>query len=220
MPLQPPKILEHLFPRILWRGPSDENSIYLTFDDGPDPDTTPRVLDILSKQPATASFFLLGSRISGNETTVARTQNEGHLLANHGFSHRKLGWASRDSIEREIRNTEQILSSNGWSYHKLLRPPFGHFRPGMTSIVGRLGYRLVMWTLMPGDYRSIDPDLVLRRTLWKLQSGAIVVLHDRSSNSGAMLQMLPKLLKEIADRGYTCKRLDEIKGLDRGREEG
>jgi len=220
MPLRPPKVIEHLFPNILWRGPSDEKSTYLTFDDGPDANTTPRVLDILAESDVKASFFLVGSRIAENEAIVARAQTEGHVLANHGFSHRRLGWASRDAIEKEIGSTERIITANGWSCHKLFRPPFGHFRPGMTSMVARLGYRLVMWSLMPGDYRPIAADRLLRRTLSGLEPGSIIVLHDSSRYPEPMLQMLPKLLKEITGSGYACKRLDEIVDFARGREEG
>jgi peptidoglycan/xylan/chitin deacetylase (PgdA/CDA1 family) len=220
MPIQPPKILERIFPEILWRGPSNDNSIYLTFDDGPDPDITSMVLDILSEHDVRASFFLVGSRISGVESVVERLGQAGHLLANHGYSHRKLGWVPSRTIAIEIADTEHILASNGWSYHRLFRPPFGHFRPGITNMLHRIGYRMVMWSLMPGDYRNLASDRLLQRTLRNLHPGAINVLHDHSRNPGHMLQMLPNLLKELADRDYACKRLDEIKGVELFREKG
>jgi peptidoglycan/xylan/chitin deacetylase (PgdA/CDA1 family) len=214
MPLRPPKILEHIFPEILWRGPSDDKTIYLTFDDGPDPNATPRVLDILSEHDVRASFFLVGSRILGAESVVERSGHEGHLLANHGFSHRKLGLRSARTIETEVSETENILSSNGWSYHKLFRPPFGHFRPGMTRLLHRLGYRLIMWSLMPGDYRNLASELLLQRTISNLHPGAIIVLHDHSEDPQPMVRMLADLLKQLTARGYACKRLDEIEGVE------
>ncbi|KPL05981.1 hypothetical protein AMJ86_10230 [bacterium SM23_57] len=220
MPLTPPQTLEILFPKIIWRGPSNDNAIYLTFDDGPHPDTTPRVLDILSDHDIHASFFLLGSCIPNKESIVEQTLNEGHLIANHGFSHKKLGMSSPRSIIKEILDTENLLIENGWSYHKLFRPPFGHFRPGMRKIVGKIGYRLVMWSIMPGDYRPIEPDRLLHRTLSVLKPGSIIVLHDHSISPEPMLTVLPKLLKEIDNRGLKCERLDEIKGMEIRRGEG
>jgi peptidoglycan/xylan/chitin deacetylase (PgdA/CDA1 family) len=218
MPLRPPKILERIFPEILWRGPSNENSIYLTFDDGPDPYTTPRVLDILSEHQVWVSFFLVGSRISGSETLVGRLGDEGHLLANHGYSHRKLGWAPARIMATEIADTEHIFDLNGWSYHKLFRPPFGHFRPGTGRRLRQMDYRLVMWSLMPGDFRSVTPDILLSRTINAMRPGDIIVLHDHSRDPEPMVKMLPRLLDEISARDLVCKRLDEINGVQsRGR---
>ena len=214
MPLQPPKILERIFPDILWRGPIDDNGVYLTFDDGPDPANTPCVLDILSEHNVPASFFLVGSRISGAESAVERSSREGHLLANHGFSHRKLGWMPSRIIEAEIADTEHILVSNGWTCHKLFRPPFGHFRPGMTKRMRRIGYRMVMWSSMPGDYRQMASDRLLQRTLLNLHPGTIIVFHDHSRDPQPMIEMLPRLLNELNERGYNCKRLDEIEGIE------
>lgn len=219
MPLTPPKILETLFPKFIWRGPSDDNVVFLTFDDGPHRDTTPRVLDILSDHNIHASFFLLGSHIPNNESIVESTLNQDHLVANHGFSHKKLGMSSPRTIIKEVLDTENLLIENHWTYHKLFRPPFGHFRPGMRKIVGKIGYHLVMWSIMPGDYRPMAPERLLDRTLSKLQPGSIIVLHDHSIAPEPMLSMLPKLIKEIENRGLKFKRLDEIKGIEINRGE-
>jgi peptidoglycan/xylan/chitin deacetylase (PgdA/CDA1 family) len=213
MPLQPPTYLEWLFPHIIWRGPDTDTNVYLTFDDGPHPYVTPQVLDILSDHQVRASFFLVGSRIPGAEHVVQTISDQNHLIANHGFSHRKLGLSTSHIIRKEVEGTEQLLKSNGWRYHRLFRPPFGHFRPGMTSLLQRLGYRLVMWSLMPGDYRPTHPDRLLTRTVSRLTSGSIIVLHDYSITPEPMLAMLPNLLQEIKARGLSCKPLNEMEGI-------
>lgn len=203
-----------MFPNIIWRGPAHDNSVYLTFDDGPHRETTPQVLDILSKHQVPASFFLVGHRIAGAENVIEQILEQGHLIANHGFSHRKLGWASSRTIEKEITDTERIFQSNHWQYIRHFRPPFGHFRPGMEPLLLRVGYRMVMWSLMPGDYRPMDPERLLSRALSKLEPGAIIVLHDYTLVPKPMLKMLPKLLKELELRGYRCKRLDQMEGIE------
>jgi len=213
MPLQPPKILELIFPRILWRGPSNDNGAYLTFDDGPHSHATPRVLDILQAHDVHATFFLRGSHIKGAEFVVEQIIHDGHLIANHSFTHRKLGWCPSRIIQNEIWDTERIFQANHWTYHRLFRPPFGHFRPGMESLLRNMNYRMVMWSIMPGDFRPLSPERLLARTLGKLKAGAIIVLHDHSSSPDAMITMLPKLLSEIEGRGFQCKRLDEIAEL-------
>jgi peptidoglycan/xylan/chitin deacetylase (PgdA/CDA1 family) len=187
--------------------------VYLTFDDGPHRDTTPQVLDILSQHQSLASFFLVGNRIDGAEDVVEQILERGHIIANHGYSHRKLGWLSSRTIEKEITDTEQIFQSHHWQYVRYFRPPFGHFRPGFDLILRRLGYRMVMWSLMPGDYRPMDPDRLLSRALSKLTPGTIIALHDHTVAPKSMLEMLPKLLEEIELRGYQCKRLDQIEGV-------
>jgi peptidoglycan/xylan/chitin deacetylase (PgdA/CDA1 family) len=213
MPLQPPQFLKWIFPDIVWSGPRDDNGVYLTFDDGPDSHTTPAVLDILSAHNAPATFFLRGNHISGAESAVERILKGGHPIANHSFSHRKLGLCSSRIIQNEIWDTERIFQANHWTYHRLFRPPFGHFRPGMISLLRSMNYRLVMWSIMPGDFRPMSPERLLARTLSKLKSGSIIVLHDHSTESASMLAMLPKLLSEISARGFRCKRLDEIEEL-------
>jgi peptidoglycan/xylan/chitin deacetylase (PgdA/CDA1 family) len=214
MPLQPSKILECIFPTIIWHGPQNDNAIYLTFDDGPDSNATPHVLDILRKQNVRATFFLRGSHISGTESVVEQIFQDRHLIANHSFTHRKLGWCSSLVIQNEVQDTEQIFQTNHWTYYRLFRPPFGHFRPGMESLLRRMNYRMVMWSIMPGDFRPLSSEQLLTRTLRKLKAGAIIVLHDHSSYPDTMLTMLPKLLSEIENRGLVCKDLDEIPGLN------
>ena len=203
-----------MFRNIIWRGPVNDDSVYLTFDDGPDPQTTPQVLEILSQHQVSATFFLVGNKIAGAENVVEQILEGGHIIANHGFSHRKLGWASSRIIEKEITDTEQIFQSNHWQYIRHFRPPFGHFRPGMESLVRRLVYRMIMWSLMPGDYRPMEPEFLLSRTLSKLTPGTIIVLHDHTIAPKPMLKMLPKLLKELEQRGLKCNRLDQMEGIE------
>jgi peptidoglycan/xylan/chitin deacetylase (PgdA/CDA1 family) len=214
MPLQPPRLLEWIFPHIIWRGPGNDNCVYLTFDDGPHRDITPQVLDILSQHQAPASFFLVGSRITGSEKVVEQILEHGHIIANHGYSHRKLGWLSSRAIEKEITDTEAIFQSNHWLYVRHFRPPFGHFRPGLDLLLRRMGYRMVMWSLMPGDYRPMDPERLLSRAISKLTPGTIIALHDHTIAPKSLLEMLPKLLQEITLRGYRCERLDQMAGIE------
>ena len=192
-------ILRFLFPEMLWHFNRDEKAIYLTFDDGPDPDVTPQVLDLLRAHGAKATFFCIGKRVEAHPEIYRRIIDEGHAVGNHTWSHPN-GWRTSGSkYTADVHKASQLISSS------LFRPPYGKLRLGQWfKLRGR--YRLVMWDVLPGDWKSSrSGKQIADRTMRSIRSGSIVVLHDSVKAAPRMLPALGQILPQLSSSGYVCK---------------
>lgn len=185
---------------LVWtRGPADGKSIYLTFDDGPDPRYTPGLLDLLSAHQVRASFFLIGRLAEQHPRLVERIVAEGHRLGNHSYSHPMFNELSLAEQLAEIERTDRVLASfDGLERHGF-RPPRGMFSLALTWHFARDRRQLVYWSYDSLDYQRRPPEELARL----LQDhppvpGDAVLMHDDSDCSTHMLE---KLLPEWRSRG-------------------
>ncbi|HHS12259.1 MAG TPA: polysaccharide deacetylase family protein [bacterium] len=208
MRIMNPSFLSPCFPWILWRGPKDVREIFLTFDDGPDARSTPRLLDTLDRLDARATFFLTGSNLPGNENLVRRAHDSGHVLGNHGRFHRTMAARPMRSIEGEIRWTQDRL--NGLApVSAFFRPPFGRFDGRFRGLMNRLGMVMAMWSLMTYDYSETDGRRLSGRVQNKIHNGAVIVFHDREDSGPVMLEALADLIPALRKRGFRFATLKE-----------
>lgn len=147
----------------------------LTFDDGPDPASTPRILEALARHGMKATFFLVGARARRHPGLVARIAAEGHAIGNHSWDHPSLPTLSMRAVADQIRRTRGVLAPHG---QRLLRPPYGHQDPRTHLAARLLGYRVVAWSAAGEDWRGDDAETVAGRILARAAPGAIVLLHD------------------------------------------
>ena len=200
-----PNILQKLFPHYLWRGPSHEKVIYLTFDDGPSPEITKWTLETLRQYKAKATFFCLGNEIEINGSIVNEILSEGHQIGNHSYSHFN-GWKTKTSvyledIERAQKVLDKIITSESKSL--LFRPPYGKIKPNQAIALRRKGYRIVMFEIISGDFdKKLAPEKSLQKVLKHTKSGSIVVFHDSENASKTLKDVLPKALKYWQLKGY------------------
>jgi len=187
---QPPRILQFLFPQLIWRIPNVDNAIFLTFDDGPDPEGTPRVLDLLAEHNAKATFFCLGKQVEKYPAIFERIKKEGHAVGNHSWSHLS-GWTtSNKKYFADIERADQIIGS------KLFRPPYGRIRPSQIRHL-KQKYTIVMWDVMSGDYDPRQtPEKISRRLEKHIRPGSVVVGHDKNqADRGSLIRIsLPEVL--------------------------
>ncbi|MFA5833196.1 MAG: polysaccharide deacetylase family protein [Bacteroidota bacterium] len=189
-----------LFPSLLWRMPGKK--IFLTFDDGPHSIATPVVLDILKKHGVHATFFLSGKNIEGREDIVCRIVNEGHSVGIHAFNHsRRLAFSKKETVT-EIKKTEAILSRIVKEKVRLFRPPFGFFLWNTVSAAKELGYCLVMWSCLTGDFRNWTTEKITHVSLNHIANGSILVFHDNDLTQHKIGQILEHVIPEIQKRGF------------------
>ena len=194
-----PKAIRTGLSKAIWTI-SNEDSVYLTFDDGPSKDTE-AILDLLQVYEAKASFFLLGENAVANPEMVARIRSEGHGLGNHGYKHLD-GWrTSHDEYLLNMQLGKEILGSSDY------RPPYGRMSPRQWKSISDTE-RIVMWTIMPGDFDpSMDAsacfDLVNSRT----EPGDIIVLHDNAKSLSTVLELLPLMLALFKEKGLQIEPL-------------
>lgn len=197
-----------IYLRSFCRKRTREKVVALTFDDGPDPIQTPKVLQILKEQQATACFFCIGHKVKGNEKLLQQMVVEGHLIGNHSFTHSGLfPLYGLSRMKKDLQTCQSELERVTSQPVTLFRPPFGVTNPTIAKAVRQLGYTSIGWNIRTLDTQQPSPDKVLDRIRKGIKPGSIILLHDRMPNSGQLVKQILDLLKE---QGYTVVRLDEL----------
>ena len=205
-----PWLAKKAFPSYIWDLPSDEKVIYLTFDDGPTPEVTEKVLDILAQYNAKASFFCIGKNIAANPTIYQRIVSEDHSIGNHTYNHLK-GWKiDNTTYLNDVAQTQEVLNSRlDTNLSKLFRPPYGKLKPSQGKALQKLGYNIIMWDVLTGDWdANISKEQVLQNMIKNTTNGSIVVMHDSLKASQNMLYALPKALDYFTKKGFIFKRIE------------
>lgn len=164
--------------------PALAGELALTFDDGPNPKCTPRLLDVLGEHEVKATFFMLGVRAQTEPELVRRVAAEGHLIGNHSWSHPNLARTGTQRVREELTRTSETLEQITGERVKYFRPPFGARRPVVFRIARELGLRVVTWNAMTSDWSEPSADRIageLRKKIDRLGSrglAANIVLHD------------------------------------------
>lgn len=194
-----------LIANALRRGPAGRRRVALTFDDGPDPEATPRLLRLLEVRRLRATFFLVGARAERHPGLVRELVAAGHEVGNHTWRHRNAWFLTPAETAREIERGSDILAALTGEAPRYLRPPWGIVNLVTLRTARRLGQRLVLWSIQPEGLRPRPPDEQVRHVLARLHDGAILDLHDAEGVRGAparLLTALPRLLDGLEARGY------------------
>lgn len=211
----PPRILGWLDRSFLCEVPTAARRLALTFDDGPDPSRTPRVLELLARGGHTATFFCIGRNAERYPAVVAEAAAAGHEIANHTYSHPPLPLVSRRRLLEELRRAEWILTGLAGARPTHFRPPMGWATPAILRRVAEEGYRAVLGTIYPADPRAPDAETIVERTVARLAPGRILILHDGSSHGRARestLEALPVILTQMEARGLRGVSVRELIG--------
>jgi len=196
-----------LFGRALARLPQGTRDVAITFDDGPNPITTPRVLDILKAEGVMATFFLLGRHVDRWPALARRVVDEGHVLGNHGYHHRKLHVRGPGYVRDDLsRGTESIRAATGKA-PALFRAPHGFRNPWVSPIARSLGQRTVGWTLGVWDSAKPGADVIARRAVGGVRPGSVLLLHDGDGydpdgDRTQTADALPVIIRNLRAQGY------------------
>jgi peptidoglycan-N-acetylglucosamine deacetylase len=168
-----------LFGRTLVNGPPDRREVALTFDDGPNPPYTGRILDVLRAERVHATFFVVGRAVVADPATVRRIVREGNAIGNHTWDHRHLLVETVSAIRSELTRTDAAIFAASGVHTRLLRPPFGARDFAVLDQARRLGYTVVMWSVpLPNDWDRPGGATIAERVLDHVGDGSIIVLHD------------------------------------------
>ncbi len=198
---RPPYLLRKYYSELVWRVNTKEKKLFLTFDDGPDPEVTPFVLETLAAKKAKATFFCIGKNAAANTDLVKRIREEGHALGNHTYDHPN-GWKTSDNTYLENVNRCDDLSGS-----KLFRPPYGRIRRSQIKAL-KEKYSIVMWDVLSWDFdQAISPEKCLKMVCAEAREGSIIVFHDRMKAKRNMEYALPRTLEYFSEKGYCFERL-------------
>lgn len=199
---QPPKLLRWLYPRALWRMDKNVKAVYLTFDDGPIPEITPWVLDLLDKYNIKATFFLVGDNVRKHPEEFKMIVERGHKVGNHTFNHISgLKYLSYNYLANTNKADELIKS-------KLFRPPHGWMRWGQYMVLSHR-YTVVMWDLVTRDYsKRLNGRQVLGIVKKYVRNGSIITFHDSIKSEKNLKYALPRAIEWLLEQGYEFKVFD------------
>lgn len=192
---------------IFQHGRRDSRRIALTFDDGPGP-LTQEYLDVLDREKARASFYVIGKNCERHEAALAETARRGHDVSGHGWSHTPFPDLSPQALEDELERTAAVLPVSPGA--RMVRPPYGKMTPRSLFGSFRAGYASAMWSFDPLDWQATSADAVVRAVSpSKLRGGDIVLLHEERRTT---LDALPEVIRRIHDAGFEIVPVSELLG--------
>lgn len=197
------KWIKKLFHNLVWDIPNSEKKIYLTFDDGPIPEVTEWVLNILKSKDIKATFFCIGDNMKKHPEVYKRILAEGHQTGNHTFNHLN-GWKTETNhyIENlKLCETEYLKLNTEHSF--LFRPPYGKTKPIQSKAIRQLGYKIIMWDVLSYDFDStISVEKCLENVISNTEQGSIIVFHDSIKAEKNLKYALPKAIQVLKDKGF------------------
>lgn len=188
-------------------GPLSGNKIALTFDDGPTPGVTDRILDELKRRGLNATFFMIGERVAAAPDLARRVIAEGHEVGNHTFTHPKLTTLPDHQVETEVGKTQDVIRELLDHKPKWFRPPFGALRRNQAALVTRHDMRIVFWNVDPRDWSQPGVDKISGKILADSAAGSIVLCHDVHAQTA---DALGAVLDGLLERGLAVSTLSDL----------
>ena len=191
--------MKWLYPGVVWNFSRREKVLYLTFDDGPIPDVTPKVLDILARYNALATFFSIGDNVRKHPDIFRQIQTAGHRIGNHSFHHYNSWKVTATDYIHDVELATSVIDSD------LFRPPYGKLTP-RTLWYLRKKFRVVMWDVISCDFDTkVSAEQVYQNVIENVGPGSVVVFHDSLKAAPSMLVALPKVLDYFKKEGYVFR---------------
>ncbi|NLY46255.1 MAG: polysaccharide deacetylase family protein [Tissierella sp.] len=201
---------------IVRNGPREQKYIALTFDDGPHPQYTTEILDLLKKHNIKATFFVLGQLAEKYPDIIKRQVNEGHEVGNHTYSHFDITKISKDEFKEEFRRTQDIISSLTGVESNVFRPPYGLYNENVVKIINEQQSNIILWTYDQDskDWSNPGVDKIVDTTVANIKNGDIILFHDyvyhETSNTVSALE---SIIPELINKGYNFVTVSELMDL-------
>jgi len=183
-----------IFPRRIWKLKTN-NTVYLTFDDGPQKGLTEWILDFLKERKIQATFFCVGENVKNQPELFAKIISEGHKIGNHTMKHERGTKTNRSNYLNSIKNASEYIESD------LFRPPYGRLPLWKTKEIHK-NYKIVMWSWLSFDFDHSVPTEKILNSAKSIRSGDILVFHDNLKSQGRVKILLPKVVDILTNRGF------------------
>lgn len=193
----------HISGCVILRGNDIDKVVYLTFDDGPDPINTPKILNILEKQNIKATFFLIGEKVERYPQVALQIEKSGHEIGSHGYSHSDYYNLRSNQILQDIRLAQSAIVKATANNPTLLRPPFGRYDKTIASISRDEHLSIIIWSLDPKDFRkNANQDQIIKVIDSEVSNGSIILLHETSDET---VRALPEIINRLKEKGFIIK---------------
>lgn len=210
-------ILKQAFPDCLWCGTQKQRRIALTFDDGPHPQHTPLLLEVLDRYGIKASFFWLGVCVNRAPDIARAVYERGHWIGLHGYDHRSFPLLKREALKQSLEETQAAIAQacqldlqQAQTTIRDVRPPNGLFTPQILRHLHQWNYRPVMWSVVPEDWVRPGVSVVVQRVLQQVQNGSLIVLHDGACGGQEVAQTTDRILQSLLQQGFQFVTVDQL----------
>ncbi|WP_157207001.1 polysaccharide deacetylase family protein [Mariniflexile maritimum] len=213
-PIKTPLFVKKMFPNYVWDITTNTKSIYLTFDDGPTPEITNWVLNMLKSYHAKATFFCIGNNIEKHPEIFQNIIADGHSIGNHTHNHIK-GWKTKandyvDNIAKAESLIDSQIQNSELRIQNLFRPPYGQITPKQGKKLLALGYKIIMWDVLSFDWdKNVSEETCFNNVISKATNGSIIVFHDSVKASKNLQYTLPRVLEFFSKKNFLFEALPQ-----------
>ena len=197
--------------------PRNDKVVALTFDDGPSPIWTPKILDELKKVNIKATFFMLGEHVAKYPEVARRVAEEGHEIGNHTYDHHVLLYYKLEELEKEIKDAERIIQKVTGKTTRYFRPPKAWLTAQEKKKISELGYKVILWSLNSKDWVTFDDKYIVKYIVRHIKPGDIILFHDSGgvfSTEGGdrheTVKTIPRLVEALTKKGYRFVTISEL----------
>ena len=194
-----------------------DKAVALTFDDGPSPVWTPKILDELKKAGEKATFFMIGEHVEKYPDVARRVAEEGHEIGNHTIDHHVLVYYKMDELEKEIKDNEKIIKTITGQTTRYFRPPKACLTAKEKKKIREMGYKTVLWTLNSKDWVTFDDKYIIRYILNHIKPGDIILFHDsggvftaEGGNRNETVKTIAQLTQKLKEKGYSFVTITDL----------
>ena len=210
--MRPPFLLKKLFRSLVWNIPTKDLVLFLTFDDGPIPEVTPAVLELLKTYDAKATFFCIGQNINTHPEIFQKIISDGHAIGNHTYNHLN-GWKTKaDAYIQNVEICAQVINVNHQiaRLKPLFRPPYGRITASQYAALKKQ-YSLIMWDVLSEDWKTkLNSEDCFENVRRKAKPGSIIVFHDSLKARERMFPALEKILEYFSKKGFRFDRISSL----------
>lgn len=196
--------------KVYRKSETGSKKIALTFDDGPHPRLTPKILSVLREYDVKATFFVIGENAQWYSEAMRLLADSPHEIGNHTFSHRRLLGLSEDETLSEITSCKDILSNDFGIEVSLLRPPQGKLDKSLEERAGQMGYDIILWNIDTKDWAHTSAGEIASKVLGEVSGGDIILMHDYISGYSPTCDALRLIIPELLERGYEFVTVSEL----------
>lgn len=193
---------------------NDYMKIALTFDDGPHPRYTPRILDILDEYNIKATFFVVGINAENYPDTIENVIKKGHEIGNHTYTHPHVSCLNSQNLKCEVEQCESAIYGLTDYKTKLFRPPEGMIDADVRSVLRSLDYKVILWDIDTRDWAHTSPQEIADNVIDNIASGDIILMHDYIGHNSPTIEAMRIFIPQLLDKGYRFVVVSELIGLE------